>query len=341
MALHHGMDSFSSSGKDDTGSSPIVDTPFVSPFDEKVDAIQKASSLFQYQDKVDMVISPSPGPGSRGFTLSELTSKGMYGELECRILDGLFTYCALNRFLICSYLDLVAPSKSGEYRLRLRSVLKKMMGDGMIYTIRYDSLVVYVLSESARDEWHKKKPHLTVAMPDLGSAPQLLEYLSVAQYHMTLKGFENAKGGLFYQTKHFGKARVLIPSYIELHCGTYRYSIIAFPAPKSPKASIKQFVGGFARIWDVLKARRTRNVIYLFVVLVSTRAEMEALDLAFRHIAESKGRRIYYALDEYTAMSIMGNSRFPKKSLTLQFFDTSDWDDSPYELKTIDLTCCQ
>lgn len=264
---------------------------------------------------------------SRGIEISEFVKKGIYGPIECHIVDALYKYYLMNRHTLSRYIDVTSERENAA--ALVRNILDKMKEDGILYTIRYGTLVLYSLTDSVREEWSQKKSFVSKRVPSFDTPYQVLEYASLAQFSVSVMEGEQVHCNHFHQVRSIAKVRMHIPSYVEMTKAQYRYRIFAYPFPKDPGVNITDFLEEINRAWGQMAKNRRKGLISLTVIVVPSVAQMEALDSVFRHYTPAAGHRVYYCTDSDTAVN--------RGLQTLYWYEPDAWEGTEYQLKTIEL----
>lgn len=244
-----------------------------------------------------------------------------YGRVEHYMLNALYKYPYLNTHTLYRYLDIACGKKSSPNWYY--HILQKLRADYVVSALRYGDTVLYTLPEYVRLYWSKKMKY-SVEVPEL-SVSSVLEYASLAQWHISMMEGEKLQKNTLYQKMKMAGEELTVPSYMETVKFGIRYRIFSFAFPKGVK-EITPFLSQLSHVWELAARSRRKNMITLTVLTVPSLKEMEVANTVFHTFTAAAGHRVYYVLDGNTSV-------FSGLECLYYYIE----EEGEYQLKTIDV----
>lgn len=283
---------------------------------------RRTDSPYEYIEGLELQTVDTESCWRQETDINKLFRDGAYGRVEYNIIDALYKYPYMNRKTINRYLDKVLKKKQESWHWYYHIILE-MLEDYSLYALRYGDNVFYALPCYVRNLWAKKK-HYTVSLPD-ENISSVLEYASLAQWHIALMEGEKLLQNTLYQNRKLARKSVIVPSYIETIKSGYSYRMFSFCLPRG-RNDISFFLEQLKYFWNIMEQSRRKNQITLTVLVSSSLNEIRAMNELMKSFPAAKGRRVYYVLDGNT-------SEFSGLDCIYYYME----EDGEYLLKTIDL----
>lgn len=258
---------------------------------------QRTDSPYEYKKGITLETVDTVSGWYEETDIYRLFKNGAYGRVEYNIIDALYKYPYMNKKTICRYLDKILNKKNETWDWYYHIMLE-MLDDYSLYALRYDDTIFYAIPSYVRNLWAAKKNY-EVFLPD-EDVSSVLEYASLAQWHISLLEGEKLLQNTLYQKRKIAKESLLIPSYVETMKSGYRYRIFSFSLPRG-RDDISFFLNQLERLWDIISRSKRKNQITMTVMVASSLKEIQAMNEIMKSFPAATGRRIYYVLDGNTS----------------------------------------
>lgn len=227
--------------------------------------------LFDYKEDLIFTKANADSKGIDPTFIEERRKSVEYGDYEISIIKALYRFQFLNLFNINRYMKWQFPDRKDNYEINV----SKLYDDGVLNAYVGENVIedsgmvlkVYTLSKGAY-EYMIKRHTKTYSYNSVSKSttPEILEKLSVNQYHISFIANNSVKYEMPYYQKEFREmGSVVIPSYIKYRGRTY----IGIPLYRN---DVAEFMNKIIKVVTALDDE-TRPVIVL-----TASSSKEALD---------------------------------------------------------------
>jgi len=216
---------------------------------------------------------------------------GAFGLNKSRIMDCLYKYPVVNKMSILYFLGVEENEK--EVR-KTSDDLRNLVSMGIVKTYMYGELILYSLADYVR-KYYSVKKGFYVMVPNVLSVSEVLEYASLAQWHISIVRTGNVGLNTLYQEMTIARKKVLLPSYIEIKRGV-RYRIFGLPAPRGSSVSV--LLDKLSCLWELSEKSKRKDQHTLTLIVCESYKQMETMHQVLSLFEPAKTRTIYYCLDE-------------------------------------------
>ena len=236
--------------------------------------------------------------------LTKFFKDRVYQSTEYALLESLYRL---------PYLTKKNMERFADFRLKDKkyagydNTIKQLEKDGCLRRFVYDDVRLYRLHDGARAYFAEKLDAQgihKIEIPSEHEAAAVLESASLAQWHLSVMIGGGTKKAYFGENVILRKAKLHIPSYLEIEKGSMRYRLLSFAVPKVG-LHMDAFIEHIIKVKEALYKWELslKREIFLVVLVCSNTYDMHQLASIIEGLSSTRNLQVYFVADPNTAFS--------------------------------------
>lgn len=242
-----------------------------------------------------------------------LRRSGQAGH-SCRVMDALYKYPYLDRDSLHAVLSSRDGKEFDDRKLGKSLQFLRELGVAEMYS--YGDKSFYGLSREARNQLAADMGYKVSLKPDMDDA-WILGAAGLCHWHAHAVGGGHIGKNFLYQAMRIAGREYLPESYMEFK-RSVPYRAFAYTVPRD--GNLSSLVGKITESIDLQLSSIRKGWVSLTVLVAPSLASAQACNEIFSRLPDTKGKRVYYALDSRTgahARGFSGLCEFDRESGTL------------------------